>query len=205
MYRKATIIAVTGFAAAWANGQTTKPANDAAKLYEQAAKILSKDEAKKIMPPTESMLQCSENPPMSDAWLRMERRDYEVHEKVRKLVHQAWLLPKASWPPYDPKKPPLLQLSYLEDCRIVSHEIADAAMYQSLILKNQPAAFESLGDLMHLADLLTNQPGENLLRLFVAEGMEAMDWDRLTVITSGLKITQNASNTHDLQFATATK
>ena len=56
---------------------------------------------------------------------------------------------------------------------------------------------------MHLAELLRNQPGETLVRLLVAVGIDALDMNRLMVMTSGATITEDASDTHDLPLSTA--
>jgi hypothetical protein len=131
----------------------------------------------------------------------MEKQDYDLHGRVRAAVHQAALLTHADWPQWHQSDQS--QIIYLNECRNLSNEIADASLYQSLILHDQPAAFETAGDLMHLAELLKSQPGENLFRLLVAEGIEASDASRLMVMVSGVTITMDTSDTHDLQLSTA--
>lgn len=185
-------------AAGSAFGQTSPAPNDAAALYRRAAKILSADDARNIMSPSASNLEYPEYPPMPDAWLRMEKQDYDAHAQVRQLVHQAASMTRADWPQINPK-----DVSYLNELRNVANEIADAAEYQSFILKDQPAAFESAGDLMHMADLLKNQPNENLIRLLVAAGIEAMDAHRLMVIQANATITEDHADNRDLPLSTA--
>ena len=76
--------------------------------------------------------------------------------------------------------------------------------YQGLILKDPRAAFESIGDLLHVSELLKNQPGEVLIRLLVAQGIEATAMNRLLIIVSATTITENAEDIHDLPLSTAT-
>jgi hypothetical protein len=142
---------------------------------------------------------------MPDEWLQMEKQDYDAHAQVRVLVQEAASLDKAAWPPFDRNNHNRSQFEYLNQCRNVANEIGDAALYQSLILKDQPAAFETAGDLLHLADLIKNQPGEVLVRLLVAEGIEAMDSLRLMVIVSGVTITEDEHNQRDLPLTTANR
>ncbi|HEX4055774.1 MAG TPA: hypothetical protein VHX86_16035 [Tepidisphaeraceae bacterium] len=195
------LMVMVGIAAGPAWGQTSEPADDAAAIYLRAAKVLRNDDAKNIMAPAASDMNYPDYPPMSDAWVRMEKQDYDLHGQVREMVHQAASLTHAEWPLWRESDPN--RVSYLNECRNVANEIGDAALYQSLILKDQPAAFESAGDLMHLAELLRNQPGETLVRLLVAVGIDALDMNRLMVMTSGATITEDASDTHDLPLSTA--
>jgi hypothetical protein len=193
------LMVAVGIAANSARGQTSQPAEDAAGIYLQAANMLRGDDSRNIMSPAASNLTYRGSPPMSDEWVRMEKQDYEAHGQVREMAHQAASLTHAVWPPFNRQK-----LSYLNECRNLANEIGDAATYQSLILKDQPAAFESAEDLLHLAELLKNQPGENLVRLLVGEGIEALDTYRLMVMVSGATITEDAGDRDDLPLSTAT-
>jgi len=190
-----------GIAATSAWPRTTQPSQDAAKIYLQAAKIIRDDDAKNIMSPAASDMSYPGFPPMTDAWLQMEKQDYGLHARVRQMVHDAASMTTAAWPEW--KKSDPARVHYLNECRNLANEIADAALYQSLVLNDQPAAFSSARDLLHLAELLKNQPGENLVRLLVAVGIEALDVNRLMVMTSGATITEDASNARDLPLSTA--
>jgi hypothetical protein len=192
-------ILLVGMAASVARAQTAAPRNDAAEIYARAAKVLSDDDNKNIMAPAASNLEYREYPPMPDEWLAMEKQDYEAHQQVREMMHQAASLDHAAWSKFAHHN----GSSYLNHCRNLANEIADAALYQSLILKDQPAAFESARDLMHLADLLKSQPPANLVQLLVADGIESLDLNRLMVMLSGAAITEDPRDTHDLQLSTA--
>jgi len=205
MLRLLLMIGILGIWQQSAAAQATQPGNDAAKLYLQAAKVLSDDDTRNIMAPAASSLTYPEYPPMSDEWVRMEKQDYEAHGQVRALVHEAGMLKHATWPAFNPHKFDPHNMEYLNQCKNVANEMGDAAVYQSVILKDQPAAFETAGDLLPLADHLKNAPGENLIRLLVAEGIESLDTARLMVMISGATITEDARNTHDLPLATATQ
>jgi len=201
--KRLAIVAIMGVLQELAYAQSTQPGVDAATLYTRAGTMLSADYAKNIESPSSSNLTYPGYPPMPVEWLRMEKQDYEAHAQVRALVHEATLLDSASWPQFDPNNHGRRQLEYLGQCRSVANEIGDAALYQSEVLNDQPAAFQSAEDLMHMAVLLKNQPGEVLVRLLVAEGIEAMDAYRLLVMISGAAITEDASDKHDLPLATA--
>jgi hypothetical protein len=201
MLRSWVLLVVAGIATSSARGQTTRTSDDAAAIYLSAAKVVRNDDKKNIMAPAASNMIYPAYPPMPDAWVQMEKQDYDLHAQVRAMVHQAALLTHADWPP----RHQAVQngISFLNECCNLANEIADAALYQSLILRDQPAAFEAAGDLMHLTDLLKSQSGENLVRLLVAEGIVALDANRLMVIVSGATVTADARDTHDLQLSTA--
>ena len=201
--RRLLIVAIVGALQETLAGQATRPGNNAATLYQQAGAMLSADDAKNIMSPSSSNLIYPAYPPMPDEWLRMEKQDYDAHAQVRAWVHDAAALNYAEWPPFDPNNHGSRQFEYLNQCRNVANEIGDAALYQSEVLNDQPAAFQSAEDLMHMSKLLKNEPGEVLVRLLVAEGIEAMDAYRLLVMISGAAITEDASDKHDLPLATA--
>jgi hypothetical protein len=183
-----------------ATAPSTQSSDDAFALYQQAAQILSDDNGKNIFSPSASDLTYADYPPMPDAWVRMEKQDYDLHAQVRELVHDAGLLPHANWPAQA-----TLGNNYLNRCRAIANDISDAAVYESLILKNQPAAFALAEDVLQLADLLKNQPGENLIRLLVAEGIESLDYNHLLIIISGATITEDPANKNDLPLETATE
>jgi hypothetical protein len=188
----------------WAGGQTTEPGGDAAEVYLHAAQIIRDDDAKNIMAPAASNAVFRRYyPPLPDDWVQMEKQDYDLHAQVRELVHEAGTMQRADWPAIDPNRKNPNQYGPWNECRNLANEIADAAKYQSLVLKDQPAAFESAGDLLRLSELLKNKPGENLVRLLVAEGIDAIDMSRLMLTISNAKITENASDTQDLPLATA--
>jgi hypothetical protein len=180
----------------------TQPAQDAYAIYMRAGGLLRPDNAKNIMAPAASPVHFPEYPPNSDQWVRMEKQDYDLHAQVRELVHEAGLLAHANWPPFDRQHP---NFDYLNNLRNTANEIADAAVYQSVILKNQPAAFASIGDLLNLANLLKNQPGENLARMLLGVGIEDIAANRLLIITAGVTITEDPANKNDLPLATATQ
>jgi len=194
---------VVGIATGWARGQTSEPVDDAAKIYSQAAKILRDDDAKNIMSPSSSNEVFTPYPSISDAWITSEKQDYDLHPQVREMVHSAAGLAHATWPARDRTNTDRQQVSFLNECRNLANEIADAAEYQALILKDQPAGFESAADLLHLAELLRNQPGETLVRLLVAEGIETLDINRLMIMASAATITEKVDDKGGLPLATA--
>ena len=126
------LMVMVGIAAGPAWGQTSEPADDAAAIYLRAAKVLRNDDAKNIMAPAASDMNYPGYPPMSDAWIQMEKQDYDLHRQVREMVHQAASVTHAAWPLWRESDPN--RVSYLNECRNVANEIGDTALYQSLIL-----------------------------------------------------------------------
>jgi hypothetical protein len=195
------ICGILGAAGRWASGQATAASGDAARIYNQAAELLRADDAKNIMDPASSAASFSHYyAPLPDDWVKMEKQDYELHAQVRELFHEASQMQQADWPARGGGRTPY---SYLNDCRNLANEISDAAEYQGLVLLDQPDAFGSCADLMHLSDLLRNQPRENLVRLLVAEGVDAADSNKLMLIIANAKITEDPQDLNDLPLATA--
>jgi hypothetical protein len=178
----------------------TSPAGDAAVLYNQASSLIDDNRKQNIESPAASNSVFREYPPFGDEWTQMEKANYEASGDIRALVRQATAINHAAWPVRNPANH---NFSYLNNCRGVANNIGDGALYQSLVLPDQPVAFNSIGDLLHLSDLLKNQPGENLIRLLVGDGIQAMAMYRLMVITSDVPLTNDPARTHDLPVASA--
>jgi hypothetical protein len=200
-------MAIAGIFAAMplcAAGQTSAPSGDAADVYLKAAQLVRDDDAKNIMSPASSDVDFQRDyPPLPDEWVQMEKQDYDLHAQVRELVHEADSIDQAHWPVGLRRGPD--KWTYLDQCRNLANEIADAAEYQGLVLNDQPAAFTTAGDLLHLPELLRDQPKETAIRLLVADGIDALAQSRLMVLVANAKITNDATNAHDLPLATATQ
>jgi hypothetical protein len=176
---------------------TTQPT--AYNLYWRAAQILHDDDKKNIMSPAASNATFVRYyAPMPDDWIKMEKQDYDLHAEVRDLVHEAAQTPDADWPQHVAGQP----YRYLNEIRNIANEIADAALYQSVVLKDQSAAFSSASDLFSLGDKLLNAPGENLVRLLVGQGIEALMCDRLMVMIANCNVSE-VDRAQDLQLAAA--
>ena len=80
------LLVVAGIAASSARGQTTGASDDAATIYVSAAKIIRNDDQKNIMSPASSSMVYPDYPPMPDAWVQMEKQDYDLHGRVRAMV-----------------------------------------------------------------------------------------------------------------------
>lgn len=197
---------ILGASSQWNFAQTTNPASNAADVYLQAAKILREDDAKNIMSPASSNAVFHHMyPPLDESWVQMEKQDYDLHARVRQLVHEAGMMQSADWPAPDPNPQNRNRFSYLNECRNVANEIGDAAEYQSLVLHDQPAAFASAGDLLRLSALLREAPGENLIRLLVAEGIDSLTMSRVMLAVANAPITLDAKDVNDLPLTTATQ
>jgi hypothetical protein len=199
MLRLILIVVIPGFWQQAASAQVTQPADDAAKIYLQAAKLLSANDKANIMSPSSSNLNYTAFPPYPAEWHRMEKKDFLANSEARALAHQARSIEHATWPKWNPPHP---TVEYLYDCRNISNELADAAVYQH-IQGNDAAAVESLQDDWHLADLLENESDKLLVRLLVSEGIQAEIYTRLEIITSNIVLTNDPANTKALQASVA--
>ena len=82
------LLLIAGTLGLWqqsAVAQATQPADDAAKLYLQAAKLIDDNYARKIMSPAASNLTFPPFPPYSTEWKRTEQIDYAANTEARAL------------------------------------------------------------------------------------------------------------------------
>jgi hypothetical protein len=129
----------------------------------------------------------------------MEKADYAANAEARAMAHQARSIDNANWPIFVPGH---VNVYYLNDCRNLSNDLADAALYEHL-QGNDAAAIETLRDQMHLADMLEIQTNQTLVRFLVGIGIRAEIYDRLKVITSGVALTKDPADTKKLQTSVA--
>jgi hypothetical protein len=201
MFRLLLIAAVLGIWQQSASAQATQPTDDAAKLYLQAAKLVDDNSALKITSPASSNLEYHEYQPYPAEWQSMERDDFPANAQARALAHQARSIDHANWPPRHSPPP---NTTYLNGCRALSNELADAALFEHF-QGNDAAAIETLRDDWHLADALENQPSKTFVRLLVSVGIRASVCNRLEIITSNIVLTKDPNNTKDLQTSVATQ
>ncbi len=202
------IVAVLGIFQQTAAAQATRAADDAATLYMQAAILLSQRDDNNIMSPSASDLVYPKYPPYPAEWQRMEQEDFAANADARALAHQARAIDHANWPALpdltkattQPATVPSPPFSYLNGCRNLSNELADAAVYQHL-QGNDVAAIETIRDQWHLADLLRDQPKKTLTILLTSVGIRAVCVDRLEVIAAGIVLTKDPNDTKDAQRA----
>jgi hypothetical protein len=168
--------------------------DDAALVYGQAARLLERADAAGICSPASSNLVYPSYPPYGDAWMKMEQADYQAGADVRKLVRQASGMKHAAWASLNPQNGGR-RWQYLNGCRNIANEIGDAALYQSVVLHDEQGAFDSIGDVLHLGDLLQNEPGVVLVRFLVSEGIQALAMSRLTVMISNVTISADSTET----------
>ncbi|HEX4125495.1 MAG TPA: hypothetical protein VHY37_12260 [Tepidisphaeraceae bacterium] len=200
----AVLVAAPVLLAQCSSPPATAPSADAYPLYEKAANLIQENDQHQVCSPSSSGDTFPPYSPFGDAWRKMEKQDYDVDARVRDLVHQAAGIDRAEWPrlSFDPNNPPP-DHNYLSDCREIANDLKDAAIYQSLYLKDQPAAFQTLNDIQHVADLLQNQLRFGLVRELGADGLVALNVDTSDVIVSGVGITNDPAKHADLPIATA--
>jgi len=199
MLRFLLIVGILGFWQQAASAQATQPGDDAAKIYLQAAKLLRDNDDVNIMSPSASNLDYVGYPPYPVAWERMEETDFAANAQARALAHQARSIEQANWPKRTPAHP---HTSYLNDCRNLSNELADAAMYQHL-RGDDADAVETLRDEWHLADLVANPSDKEFIFLLVSVGIRAEICNRLQIIASGAVLTKDPTDGKGLQTSVA--
>ncbi len=197
MLRLLLVVGILGMWQRSATAQATQPGDDAAKLYLQAAKLIRANDKANIMAPSASSFAYAEYPPYPAEWYRMEKTDFAANAAARALAHQARSIEHAKWP--------LLKLpdqSYLNECRNLANELADAALYQHL-QGNDAAAIETLHDLRRLADVLADKSEKKLICLLVSIGIRDVCAVRLEVITSNVVLTKDPGDSKRLQTSVA--
>ncbi|MGD0140525.1 MAG: hypothetical protein ABSD28_16785 [Tepidisphaeraceae bacterium] len=194
------LLLILGALCVWqrsAVAQATQPADDAAKLYLQAAKLIRINDTANIMSPSASNLDYAGYPPYPAEWQRMETADFAANVDARALAHQARSIEQANWPPLK-----LPDQGYLNECRNLSNELADAALYQ-YVHGNDAAAIETVRDHWHLADMLEHQSEKKLVCLLVGMGIRAQICNRFEIITSNVALTKDPGDSKDLQTSVA--
>lgn len=170
-----------------AQAPATAQSSNTVDLYLRARALI------KVDSPAQSELEYRSYPPYPEEWHKLAKAAWETNAPARELVHQAWLLNRASWPK-DETVP-------LNACRGVACEVLDAAVYQHL-QGDHAAAMQSVADIMHMSDML-KQPPEDALRTLVAGGVDALVVSRIMVIVSGATLTADPGNKRDFQVSDA--
>lgn len=182
--------------------QPSQPSDDAWPLYARAIQRVQQGYAQGIQSPAASSLVYPGYPPYPKEWKTMETATYEFNAPARALVREARSRSKANWPSEVPAggKP---DFAYLNGCRALANEIADAAIEEHL-RGDDAAAVESVRDLLHLAELL--QPGRapSVIQPLVALGIQMIAVNRLEIITAAdVALTNDATDSKRLQVASA--
>ena len=175
---------------------TSKPADDAWPLYSKAAERVEEGYRAKIMSPTASNLDYQNFPPFPPEWYKYEKETYAFNAPARALLREARSRSVAHWPVIgegvDAKLP------YLDGCRALANEVADAALYEHL-QGNDAAAIETVRDELHLAELLDAPPPPWMVVSFVAIGIQMSAITRLEIITAEVSLTEDATDSKRLQ------
>ena len=170
--------------------QPTQPSNDAWPLYSKAALRVEQGFQAGITSPAASNFLYTGYPPYEPKWHEMEKRAFEFNAGARTLVRQARSCKTAVWPSSSTDGTPSLR--YLNQCRALGTEVADAAIYHHL-QGNDAEAIESLRDLLHLADLL-DASEHCLVDPIVGLGVRMVSMHRLEVIAANLSLTVDAAD-----------
>jgi hypothetical protein len=168
---------------------TTAP-QDAAQLYAQAAKAIVAD------CPGSSNDVFPGYPPFGKEWDQLAQTAWDKNAAARQLARQARSVDHANWSA-------VKQDGYWNSLRALANELGDASLYQHFH-GDDAGAGETIQDMLHLTALMYRNPDKNnLVRMLVADGIDALTASRGLVIASAVKLTTDPSNTHDLQVATA--
>jgi hypothetical protein len=149
--------------------------------------------------PAATSMEYPEAPPFGAEWDRVAKESWEKNAAVFPLVRQARLAAaKAPWPHGAD------DLHYLNTCRNLANIVGDAAMYQHL-QGDDRAAVELVRDLLGLSESLRGDLHSNdLVRVLVSIGIDALAAYRLAVITSEVHLSDNPADARALQVADAT-
>jgi hypothetical protein len=142
-------------------------------------------------------------PPYGDRWNNLEAADYLAGSGARAMVHGTAEMNFAAWPALSRSRADPNNLNYLKECRVIANHVGDAALYEALVLHDEPGAMESIEDLFHLGDLLENQRGYNIVRMLVSVGIRTLATARAEVIIANAAMTIVAAGAHDLPVTTA--
>lgn len=171
--------------------------DDAWPLYSRAIQRVEEGYRANIMSPAASSLEY-DGPPYPKEWHALEDASYSFNAPAHALVREARSFNKANWPsaPVGGKE----DFRYLNGCRAVANEVADAAVQEHL-KGDDAAAVESVRDLLHLADLLDGAPAPSIIRPIVATGVRMIAIDRLEIITADLSLTNDSTDSKKLKIA----
>jgi hypothetical protein len=134
-------------------------------------------------------------PPDSQEWRTREKEAFDAGVNVRNIVARVRGIQDTQWSD---------DASYLNPCREVAVNLGDAALY--LDCQGEHAqAVQLVRDILQLADLLEEKrPSDKfLVRVLVGGGIRMIAGIRLQQIASGVPLTKDAANSHDLQFDAA--
>lgn len=179
--------------------QSSRPSEDAWPLYSKAIDRVNEGYRKGIMSPAASPVAYPGYPPYSAQWKTLEKATYEFNAPARALAREARSLNKADWPARVTAAGKL-DLSYLNGCRALANEIADAVIEEHL-RGDDAAAVESVRDLLHLADLL-DANSSALVQPLVALGVRMVAVNRLEIITADVTLTNKPADSKGLQTST---
>ena len=181
--------------------QVSQPSDDAWPLYAKAIQRVQEGYQKGINSPAASSLVYPEYPPYPQEWTNLENEAYKFNAPARALAREARSRSKTNWPTPPPVngKP---DFTYLNGCRALANDVADAALEQHL-RGDETAAIESVRDLLHLADLLEAGKSTSIIRQLVAVGIRMIAVQRLEIITSDVALTKDPADTKRLQIASA--
>lgn len=130
--------------------------------------------------PSASSFEFPGYPPMGDDWQRLAAAAWRDNADARDMAREANAAATIGWPAGE-------NWMYLNQCRAVANELADAAQYRGLA-GDLPAALGFLNDLLDLGDRLRAPPLDMrvLLHGLVAAGIDAMATNRTMILAPEL-------------------
>lgn len=181
----------------------SRPSADAWPLYQRAIARVLDGHAAGIYSPAESVLMYAEYPPYPPRWHELENAAYKFNAPAFAMVREARSRDVANWPALQRDAAGKIDMSYLNGCRALANEVADAAMQEHL-QGDDAAAIKRFKDLLHLADLLDAPKDPKIIRSLVAIGVRAVAMSRLEVIIADVALTTDPADKKKLQVAAAT-
>lgn len=190
-------------AAAAAPSPASQPSADAWPLYQRAIARVVDGHTAGIYSPAESVLIYAEYPPYPPQWHQLENSAYEFNATAFAKARAARSRDIANWPALQRDAAGRIDMSYINGCRALANEVADAALQEHL-RGDDAAAIERFKDLLHLADLLDGPRDPKIIRSLVAIGVRAVAMSRMEVIIADVALTTDPADKKELQVATAT-
>ena len=159
--------------------------------YLQAAAAVRADS------PAATSMEYPPAPPFGAEWDRVAKESWEKNAAVFPLVRKARTDGKVKWPHGDDLVP------RLNACRNLANVVGDAALYQHF-QGNDREAIELVRDLFGLSDSLRTDLGsDDLVRMLVGIGIDALDTYRLMIITSNVRLSDDPADAKALQMREA--
>ncbi|MDB5296857.1 MAG: hypothetical protein JWO31_2840 [Phycisphaerales bacterium] len=161
-------------------------ADDAWPLYRQAGERIEAGDRLGKSSPSATNMAYTGYPPYSPEWERVASAAYEYNAPALADVRRASAMTAAAWPAERVDGHP--SYAHLDALRNITNQVGDAALLEH-VRGGDASAVARVRDLLHLADLLDDGRPGPILQPLVAAGIRAVALDRLLIVNSGIRLT----------------